>query len=286
MKSKAVYESAELIESQPLTEDDIDSFSSQEMHPTAKRPQESSRETQPKKQKRLQESKEEERRDVESFELKDMLTMEESISDVPTPDASTLDSPIEEFSSAEEEEVKAVSRVTAPMPLTRGLEPKFTNLLRPAVPLPTLPQYLRRRHLNREDKKFIEFKKGGIAEKALSTLVRQRDEFNAWERGVNASMAKYGSIIKVCSQSPGSRLFRLMDPWIERGLVFAWCVPLKESEIQQVIGTPVSSQFSREEDSQDIIEDFSQPSSLPPYEPEQGHVCPKGKMRGHLAALD
>lgn len=83
-------------------------------------------------------------------------------------------------------------------------------------------------------------------------------------------VAKYGSIIKVCSQSPGSRLFRLMDPWIERGLVFAWCVPLKESEIQQVVGTPVSSQFSREEDSQDIIEDFSQPSSLPPYEPEQG----------------
>lgn len=84
-------------------------------------------------------------------------------------------------------------------------------------------------------------------------------------------MAKYGSIIKVCNKSPESQAFRLIDPWIERGLVFSWCVSLKESEIVQVVGpmTPGNSQISWNEDTQDIIEDFSQPKPLPPYEPEE-----------------
>ncbi|CAO3700006.1 unnamed protein product [Rhizopus stolonifer] len=246
-------------------EDYIYTFSSQETDLQFSRQNFKKNQDKNKRRKILNESREENL--VNDELLNDPLFTGENSFDIRSPDIKTLGSPIDDFSSEEEE----TQRSRRP-PISQGSQvPNFTGISRPTVPLPKIPEYLRRSHVERNHKKFIEFKKGGVAERALAVEIKQKEDFIIWENGVNAMMAKYGSIIKVCNKSPESQAFRLIDPWVERGLVFSWCVSLKESEIVQVVGpmTPGNSQISWNEDTQDIIEDFSQPKPLPPYEPEE-----------------
>ncbi|KAI9283358.1 hypothetical protein BY458DRAFT_448840 [Sporodiniella umbellata] len=246
-------EEHELVLGKRLEEDCIDMFSSQDTHSDIG-------DFQPVNNKRQKTTE----KNAEEFDLlQDNITLDEFSFDMNVSEDQSFDSSIEDFNSTQEERLHVPNQ-------TQGSQiPHFTSTSQPVIPLPKTPAYLRHSYVERNNQKYIDFKKGGIAEKAIALEIRQKKAFDTWEHDVNALMAKYGSIVKVCSKSPGSQAFRLIESWVERGLVFSWCVPLKESEILQITSISAQNSFaSWSENTQDTIEDFSQSQPLPPYQPE------------------
>jgi hypothetical protein len=58
----------------------------------------------------------------------------------------------------------------------------------------------------------------------------------------------------------------MLETWVDRGLVFSYCVLLNEEEMDQVLGSDPRT------NGEDAIEEFSQPCSLPPYEYKEGEA--------------
>ncbi|KAI7906057.1 uncharacterized protein BX663DRAFT_498631 [Cokeromyces recurvatus] len=108
------------------------------------------------------------------------------------------------------------------------------------------------------------FKKGGLADTAMTHIIKEKKSFCEWEEKVNSQMAEYGSIVKVCQLHPESCLYRMIERWTEGGLIFAWCIPLKEEEIQYLLPEDGSSLSNTQNDS---IKDFASQTtlSLPTY---------------------
>lgn len=81
-------------------------------------------------------------------------------------------------------------------------------------------------------------------------------------------VAKYGSIVKVCLKQPEVYLFRMIKTWAEGGLVFSWCVLLKDEEIQFLLSNDEGSVPNTQSDS---IKDFQSQRipSLPDYIPQE-----------------
>ncbi|KAI9478293.1 MAG: hypothetical protein EXX96DRAFT_243008 [Benjaminiella poitrasii] len=123
--------------------------------------------------------------------------------------------------------------------------------------------------------KYAQFKKGGLADTARRAITKEKESFHEWEETVNSQMAEYGSIVKVCRLQPESHLYRMIERWTEGGLVFAWCVPLKEEEIRYLlpeegaslhsINSSNNGSFSNTQN--DSIKDFASQTtlSLPTY---------------------
>jgi hypothetical protein len=99
-------------------------------------------------------------------------------------------------------------------------------------------------------------------------------------------VAKYGSVTKVCTQDPQGRLCRILEIWVENGMVFSWCVDLTIEERQQLLATTghilsQQQEYHRDDDNiqqdRDIGVSLSQPPpSLPTYEPnndDRPYVC-------------
>ena len=88
-------------------------------------------------------------------------------------------------------------------------------------------------------------------------------------------MAKLGSLPKLCSLFDNAILFRILESWTERGLIFGRCVQVRPNELmyiqQQESMYNNKSHNSNNNDGDDMIEDLiSQHSSLPPYTPMEG----------------
>ncbi|KAI8884958.1 hypothetical protein K501DRAFT_332265 [Backusella circina FSU 941] len=133
----------------------------------------------------------------------------------------------------------------------------------PTLPEPELPQFARHHHSSKK-KNNIPFIKNGMADTALKSILREQEEFDVWERHINREMASSRSIAHVCSKSKDAHVCRMLETWVDRGLVFSYCVLLNDEEMEQVL---VSNSRTTDDD---VIEEFSQPSSLPPYEYKEG----------------
>lgn len=78
-------------------------------------------------------------------------------------------------------------------------------------------------------------------------------------------MTQYGSLIEMyCQNDTDIFLFRMLETWSEGGLIFSWCVLLKEEEVELLR----SRTALVDENSQDAITEFtSQPAlRLPDYQ--------------------
>ena len=92
-------------------------------------------------------------------------------------------------------------------------------------------------------------------------------------------MAKLGSLPKLCSSFDNATLFRILESWTERGLIFGRCVQVRPNELTYILQqesmynnkSDNSNNNNNNDDDDDMIEDLiSQPSSLPPYTPVEG----------------
>ncbi|KAI8646123.1 hypothetical protein BD408DRAFT_410710 [Parasitella parasitica] len=76
-------------------------------------------------------------------------------------------------------------------------------------------------------------KKEGLTDTALQTILRETELHEKWEYGINAQLAKYGNIAKVCKEvAKEAVLFWVNDSWLEGNLIFAWCTLMDEQEIE------------------------------------------------------
>ncbi|KAI8148847.1 hypothetical protein BJV82DRAFT_200334 [Fennellomyces sp. T-0311] len=107
----------------------------------------------------------------------------------------------------------------------------------------------------------LDFKAGGLAANTIERISVMAEDHAAWEANVRAEMARLGSIPRVCSLFDNASLFRIIECWDERGLVFGRCVRLRPDELEGVLGQNVAM------DDDDLV---SQPTVLPPYVPIEG----------------
>lgn len=81
-------------------------------------------------------------------------------------------------------------------------------------------------------------KKEGLTDVALRTILKETELHEKWEDAMNAQLAQYGNIAKVCKEvNSEAVLFWLLDSWIEGNLIFAWCTLMDEEEIDNWIST-------------------------------------------------
>ncbi|KAI9490887.1 hypothetical protein BDB00DRAFT_835828 [Zychaea mexicana] len=115
----------------------------------------------------------------------------------------------------------------------------------------------------------LDFKTDGPAADILRQISRAAEDHAAWESKVRAEMAKLGSLPQVCSLFDNATLFRVLDSWVERGLIFGRCVQVRPSELAHIMQQ--ASGGNSDDDDDDMIEDLvSQPATLPPYTPIDG----------------
>ncbi|ORZ20723.1 hypothetical protein BCR42DRAFT_409373 [Absidia repens] len=151
---------------------------------------------------------------------------------------------------------------------------------------------------NATNKSQLPIKKDGLASMALDCINQEVRSFRVWQSSVLAEMAKHGSVSKVCQQDPEGRLCRILEMWVEHGMVFSWCVDLTIKEREQLLTTTKDGsggsqqqqqqqqqqQRQSEMDDDDIIMQYDsdidissqQPLVLPTYEPSEDdrpYVC-------------
>ncbi|KAI7856628.1 hypothetical protein BDC45DRAFT_604146 [Circinella umbellata] len=121
------------------------------------------------------------------------------------------------------------------------------------------------------------FKEHGPAKPIIRQIAQAAEDHAAWESKVRAEMAKLGSLPKVCSLFDNATLFRILESWTERGLIFGRCVQVRPNELtymqqqESMYNSKSHDSNNNNNDDDDMIEDLiSQRSSLPPYIPMAG----------------
>ncbi|CEP17490.1 hypothetical protein [Parasitella parasitica] len=100
-------------------------------------------------------------------------------------------------------------------------------------------------------------KKNGLTDIALQTILKETELHEKWECGINAELAKKGSLAKVCKEIDREAiLFWINDSWLEGNLIFAWCTLMDEEEIKRWISMKQNKEIEEETEEEVLTDRF------------------------------
>ncbi|ORX63113.1 hypothetical protein DM01DRAFT_1403482 [Hesseltinella vesiculosa] len=148
------------------------------------------------------------------------------------------------------------------------------------------------------------YKAGGLAQAAARQIEKEFLAFKTWHTTVKSHLVSQG-LAKYCIDYDQGRLCRILELWVEQGQWLAWCVDLTDHEKAFLsrssfpsLGPSLSSPGTQNsQTTKDTVSDFSQPASLPDYEPNDSdhpylclfsfvHMPSVQRLQANLARAD
>ncbi|KAG0171222.1 hypothetical protein DFQ28_001087 [Apophysomyces sp. BC1034] len=191
-------------------------------------------------------------------------------------DQCDVDTILDSWTDDDDDDNDEINKFTQPSKHQLPPRDQQTSTLQFKLPCTLPPIYRHDLRGDQQRQNPINFKHDGLAVKALEVITNEKNEHMVWNRRVRGesmsttlgpsinvcAVAKLGCVARACKTFGDAQLFRAIDMWKEHGLVFAWCVAVKDSEVSEALNTLPS------DDGDDIIEeDFPPPVVLPPYTP-------------------